>query len=83
MSALLHEHSLKTKLRELALAGRTAHEAATLLNQPLEAIDTIYTDPQFRADLWWLTEQAPCTCQLSSGWLGHGAAANYQPRVPF
>ncbi|HEX4170102.1 MAG TPA: hypothetical protein VHZ55_31940, partial [Bryobacteraceae bacterium] len=29
------------------------------------------------------TELAPCICQLSSGWLGHGAAANYQSRVPF
>src|SRR5271154_5728709 len=44
---------------------------------------TQVASPRTARRLSWLTELAPCTCQLSSGWLGHRAAANYQPRVPF
>src|SRR5450631_3434258 len=44
---------------------------------------TQVASPQTAQLLWWLTELEPCTCQLSSGWLGHGAAANYQTPVPF
>jgi hypothetical protein len=48
---LVHEHSLKVKLKALALEGKPAAEAAALLQCPPETVEKVYADGEFRAEL--------------------------------